>query len=498
MIAHESDRIERDLAATAARDGTRVAVDDGGSLHSWAELAARADAFAAALLARGLRPRDRVAVFLDKSADAVVALYGAWRAGAIAVPVYEGLKQRQLEYVLEHSEARFVATSARRRPLLGAAIARGVEAIEPALAPARAATALPGELPGGAEPAVILYTSGSTGRPKGIVVSHANLVAGARIVCRYLGLRADDRLLSVLPLSFDYGLNQLLCCARLGATLVLQRSTFPADVCRTLAERRVTVMAAVPPLWIQLMGPQSPLAEMELPALRLMTNSGGRLPAQVVQRYRDRFPHVEVVLMYGLSEAFRSTYLPASEVDRRPESIGRAIPETEILVHDAAGRACAPDEVGELVHRGPTVALGYWRDAEATAARFRPDPRGGAGRVVHSGDLVRRDAEGFLFFVGRGDQMIKTQGFRVSAEEVEGHLLASELVAEVAVTTEPDPVAGAALVAHVVATERADERALRAWCRRELPGYMVPKRFELHAALPRTASGKLDRQALAS
>jgi len=253
----------------------------------------------------------------------------------------------------------------------------------------------------------------------------------------------------------------------------------------------------VPPLWIQLIGPHSPLAGIELPALRLVTNSGGRLPAAIVRHYRERLPHVSIVLMYGLSEAFRSTYLPPEQVDRRPESIGCAIPETEILVLDAAGRECAPGAPGELVHRGPTVALGYWRDEAATRARFRPDPRGGDERVVYSGDLVVRDDEGFLSFVGRRDQMIKTQGFRVSAEEVEGHLLASELVAEVAVTAEPDEVAGAAIVAHVVATAPAGERELRAWCRRELPAYMVPKRFELHAALPRTASGKLDRQALA-
>src|SRR5262245_59734412 len=160
---------------------------------------------------------------------------------------------------------------------------------------------------------------------------------------------------------------------------------------------------------------------MRLPALCLITNSGGKLPAAIVRRYRERFPHVAIVLMYGLSEAFRSTFLPPEEVDRRPESIGRAIPETEILVLDAAGRVCAPNEPGELVHRGPTVALGYWRDAVATAARFRPDPRGTGARVVYSGDVVVRDAAGFLSFVGRGDQLIKISGFRVSAEEVEGH-----------------------------------------------------------------------------
>jgi acyl-CoA synthetase (AMP-forming)/AMP-acid ligase II len=357
-----------------------------------------------------------------------------------------------------------------------------------------------GALPGGETPAAILYTSGSTGRPKGILLSHANLLAGARIVSSYLEIAPDERILSVLPFSFDYGLNQLLCAVQNGATLVLARSNLPADICRTMQAKRITALAGVPPLFIQLMDRHSPLAKTALPDLRYLTNSGGVFPVELVRRYRAQLPHVRLYLMYGLSEAFRSTYLPPSEVDRIPSSMGRAIPETEILVIDEHGEECDVDVVGELVHRGPTVALGYWNDAAATARVFRPDPTDPSSpeRVVYSGDLVKKDADGFLYFCGRRDQLIKSFGYRISPDEVEELLLASGLVREVAVRGEADPVAGARVEAHVVPADAAtfDPEALLAHCRRTMPRYMVPRALHVRDSLPRTASGKLDRTAL--
>jgi len=349
---------------------------------------------------------------------------------------------------------------------------------------------------------VILYTSGSTGLPKGIVVSHANLVAGARIVARYLGIRASDRILSVLPFNFDYGLNQLLTAVHCGATLFLQRGTFVPDICDSLERWRISVLAGVPPLWIQLMQDGSPLARLALPKLRLITNSGGVLPVEVIRAYRLCFPHVAIYLMYGLSEAFRSTYLDPSQIEVRPESMGKAIPETEIWVLNEAGGACAPGEIGELVHRGPTVALGYFGDAAATRKVWRPNPFApdSSERVVYSGDLVRTDAEGFLYFVGRRDAMIKSSGVRISPQEVEELVYASELVAEVVACGEPHPVAGMAVVVHVVPRDRSTfaEQALLAHCRKTMPVYMVPKTIRVHHEFPRTASGKVDRQRIAS
>lgn len=495
------ERIEESLTLGAQRRPGATALVAAASEYSYAQLVSASRDFGSRLRSQGLQPGDRVGIYLDATPAAVMALYGTWLAGGVAVPIHSGLKRRQLQHILEHSGARCVVVSGRGRTQLPQTCKERCNVLDvgAALPEGQAAAATDfADLQGGSSPAAILYTSGSTGRPKGILISHANLLAGARIVSSYLGLRDRDRLISVLPFSFDYGLNQLLSSVHVGATLVLQRSAFPADICRTLQEQEITGMAAVPPLWIQLMGDQSPLPGMDLPKLRYITNSGGVFPVELVQRYRAKFPEVEIFLMYGLSEAFRSSFLPPTEIDRIPESMGRAIPETELLVQGDDGSECEPGQVGELVHRGPTVSLGYWNDPEATDRVFRPDPLDPSSRVVHSGDLVKRDADGFLFFVGRRDQMLKSFGFRMSPDEVEEQLFASELVAEVAVVGEADAVAGTAIVAHVVPADSADfrEPELLAWCRRELPHYMQPKRLEVHDALPRTSSGKLDRKAL--
>jgi acyl-CoA ligase (AMP-forming) (exosortase A-associated) len=482
--------------------GPGPAVVDGDRAASRDELAARALALAARIRGAGVEPGDRVGIHLEKSLEAVVALWGVWTAGAIAVPIHESLRSRQVEHIVSDSDAALLVSARRKLARLDEAARAGrpVLELEPGPAPAKTPGA-DAAGPSGQDPAAILYTSGSTGRPKGILLSHDNLLAGTRIVSSYLGITADDRLLSVLPFSFDYGLNQLTTAAAAGATLVLQRSHLPGDICRTLCTKAVTGMAAVPPLWIQLMQPGSPLGDVALPALRYITNSGGVFPVDVLRRYRERLPDVRVFLMYGLSEAFRSTYLPPEEVDRRPTSMGRAIPETTLYVLDGEGCPCPPGVAGELVHAGPTVALGYWRNPEATAAVFRPDPLDPKAKrpVVYSGDLVKRDAEGFLTFVGRRDQMLKCSGFRVSPEEVEEIVLRSELAREVVATGEPDSVAGTGIVLHVVPAEAEAfrEEALRDFCRREMPSYMIPKRIEVHESLPRTSSGKLDRKSLA-
>jgi acyl-CoA synthetase (AMP-forming)/AMP-acid ligase II len=258
-------------------------------------------------------------------------------------------------------------------------------------------------------------------------------------------------------------------------------------------------MAGVPPLWCQLMHGLSPFPTMQFPGLRYITNSGGVLPKETLSRYRRMLPETKVFLMYGLTEAFRSTYLPPDEIDRRPDSIGKAIPETDLYVVDEQDRECEPGQVGELVHRGPTVTLGYWQDPEATAAVFRPHPFGGqttGERVVYSGDLVKKDEEGYLYFVGRRDYMIKSQGFRTNPEEVEEIILSSRLVREVAVSWQSNDGSGALIVAHVVPLDQATctTEALLSYCRRVMPRYMVPSSIRFHNSLPRTSSGKLDRK----
>jgi len=506
MTTVESCRIELPLFARSREIPDKTAVIDGRLSWSYGALATLVAATSARLQAAGLRAGDRAVIFLDKHVEAVVALYAVWAAGGIAVPAYEGLRSRQVRHIVEDSGARLLISTARklaslesgsageaapfvldRRTLRGWRVPEG---------------GAPRRLAGGTEPAAILYTSGSTGAPKGILVSHANLCAGARIVARYLGLRRDERVLSVLPFGFDYGLNQLLTTVRTGATLHLQRSHFPPDICRTLADQRITLLAAVPPLWAQLMDRFSPFSRTAFPHLRTLTNSGGVFPAALVRRYRAQLPQARLFLMYGLSEAFRSTFLPPELVDSRTGSIGRAIPETEVLVvargADGSVRLCADDEPGELVHSGPTVALGYWRQPEATAQRFRPHPFAPeSGAVaVYSGDIVRRDRDGFLYFIGRSDQQIKSQGYRVSPEDVEQILHDSGMVSAALVCGRPDETAGTVLVAHVVPNERFSEQALLAFCHREMPTYMVPRAVRVHQSLPCTPSGKLDRNAV--
>ena len=349
----------------------------------------------------------------------------------------------------------------------------------------------------GRDLAVLLYTSGSTGRPKGVMVTHENLLWGAAIVAGYLGLTADDRLALALPLSFDYGLNQVTSAALAGACVVIERSTHPAAFCRTLEREAVTGLAGVPLLWRQLLSRHSPFADMRLPALRYATNTGGVLEPAIVRRLRAAKPSVRLFLMYGLTEAFRSTFLDPCDVDAHPDSIGRAIPNAEILVVDGDARECAPGEVGELVHRGPTVAAGYWGDPEGTARVFRRRPHDPSGEtVVYSGDLVRRDEAGLLYFEGRRDALFKSRGVRVNPEEIEIELRRCSDVADVIVfltlgessSAEPNIVA-----AFVAARDGDATEAVHRFCRSDLPPYMRPARLVAVDDIPRTPHGKPDR-----
>lgn len=487
------------LLDTAPSAERRVAVVESGREVSYGALAERSLAMASALARSGVEPGDRVAVLLRRGADAAAAFFGVLAVGAIVVIVNETLRPRQIEHILQHSGARVLLTSAElmdRQPraldaeslTLEVAGISGSDGFEP----------VPRT---GGDVAQIVYTSGSTGLPKGVTMSHANLWAGMRAVVQYLGITSEDRVASLLPFSFDYGLNQLLCCAGTGATLVVERSPLAQRIDETLRTSGVTVLPAVPPLWLQLLNVEA-FRTQRLPALRVMTNTGGRLPTDAVRRLRSCQPHAELVLMYGLTEAFRSTYLPPDLADRKPNSIGRAIPGAEVLVLGNDLRPCKPGDAGELVHRGPTVALGYWNDPEATGQRFRPHPLRPKGtpdaeRVVYSGDLVYRDEDGDLFFVGRRDHMIKTLGYRVSPDEVADVLYASGEVVEALVTSEPDEARGARIVAYAVLTPSGDLEGLQAFCARELPRYMQPSRIEVRAALHRTSSGKHDATATA-
>ena len=354
----------------------------------------------------------------------------------------------------------------------------------------------------------ILYTSGSTGKPKGVVLSHRNMVAGAKSVASYLENTRDDTLLAALPLSFDAGFSQLTTAFHVGARAVLLNYLLPRDVLKALEKERVTGLTAVPPLYIQ-------LAQLDWPSsitehLRYFANTGGRMPRETLAALRARMPKTKPFLMYGLTEAFRSTFLPPSEVDKRPDSIGKAIPNAEILVLREDGSPCAPNEPGELVHRGALVGMGYWNDPEKTAERYKPLPAHTPGReaglvipelAVYSGDTVRMDEEGFLYFIGRRDEMMKTSGYRVSPTEVEEVLYATKLVGECVAFGVDHDTLGQSI--QVIATPpeggELDVQALLAECRNRMPAYMVPHGIDVrNGPLPRNPNGKIDRKTLST
>ena len=350
----------------------------------------------------------------------------------------------------------------------------------------------------------ILYTSGSTGKPKGVVLSHRNMVTGAKSVASYLENRSDDTLLAALPLSFDAGFSQLTTAFHVGARVVLLNYLLPRDVLKTIEREKVTGLTAVPPLYIQLTQLNWPETITE--HLRYFANTGGRMPRETLDALRRHLPKTRPFLMYGLTEAFRSTYLPPAEVDRRPDSIGKAIPNAEILVLREDGSPCAPNEPGELVHRGALVGMGYWNDPEKTAERYKPLPANAPGReaglvlpeiAVFSGDTVRMDEEGFLYFIGRRDEMMKTSGYRVSPTEVEEILYATKMVGECVAFGVDDDTAGSGHSGHCHASRAGNSMTLRllAECRIRMPAYMVPAGIEVrNGPLPRNPNGKIDRK----
>jgi acyl-CoA ligase (AMP-forming) (exosortase A-associated) len=485
---------------------------------SYSQLWDGSRAFAGGLARTGLGRSERVAVYLDKQIETVASFFGTSAAGGAFVPVNPLLRPQQVGYILNDCGVRVLVTSAERLALLGDELEQCatlehvvVVAGEPARVAGREYTVHAwddfvslGEAP---EPnaidvdmAAIFYTSGSTGSPKGVVLSHRNLISGGESVSEYLGNHEGDCILAALPLSFDAGFSQLTTGFTAGAHVVLVNYLLPRDVVRLCAEHKVTGLTCVPPLWLQ-------LADQTWPAeatrnMRYFANTGGRMPKSTLDRLRGIFPQAKPYLMYGLTEAFRSTYLDPAEVDRRPDSIGKAIPNAEVLVVREDGSICDAGEHGELVHRGALVAMGYWNDPERTAERFKPAPnRDGAictgETAVFSGDLVRRDEEGFLYFVGRKDEMIKTSGYRVSPTEIEEVVYSTGLVGDaVALGVDDERLGQHVLLAVSPANGHVDTDELLSVLRRQLPRYMVPTTVVVRPSLPRSPNNKFDRNLL--
>ncbi len=467
----------------------------------------------------GVKRGDRIAIFLPPDSSLPLAIFATAQASAVFVPIHHGLFPDQVLHILNDCGAVALITDATRlerlRNVLPNAPALKLTIVDStndvsnsletyswkSLCEHQSSTSdqcIERDL------AAILYTSGSTGCPKGVMLSHANVIAGAKIVSDYLNLSNADRLLAALPLSFDAGLNQLTTTVLQGATTVMVSFRFGREIVSQLIEEKITGLAGVPSLWSLLAQPSSGLGKQPLSHLRYITNTGGAMPQTLLRQLQDLLPSTDIVLMYGLTEAFRSTYLPPEELKSRPTSMGKPIPNTEILVINDSGNRCKPGETGELVHHGPTVSMGYWGHPDLTTQVLRPHPDPLPGHpndalVCYSGDLVRQDEDGFLYFVGRRDNQIKSAGFRISPNEVEDVLCQVAPLRQVAVIGVPDTVLGQHLVAFAIPQENAgalDAATVLADCTSKIPRHMVPKKIHFVSELPMTSSGKVNYPAL--
>ncbi len=507
--------LHHDFDSSLGRTPSKVALVCGSARHSYADVDRCAGAIAAALQQRGVRHGDRVALFLDNGLEFVAGVYAALRIGAVFMPINPLTKADKLAYMLADARACALLTSDVLAPvwsggleqlghlhtiLVAGSMPEASDARLLAWPVASAAVGLPAVCQETIDQdlASIIYTSGSTGLPKGVMLSHLNMVSAARSVSTYLGLRADDVILCALPLAFDYGLYQVLMAFRLGATVVIERSfSFPVKALEVMAREQVTVFPGVPTMFSMLMALTN-LAQFELAALRLITNTAAALSEVQIRELRNLFPQAILYSMYGLTECKRVTYLPPEQLDLRPTSVGRGMPNEEVWLVDDDGTRLPNGATGELVIRGSNVMRGYWEKPEETAKRLRPGPI--AGEVLlYSGDLFRTDSEGWLYFVARRDDIIKSRGEKVSPREVENALHALEGVYEVAVVGVPDAVLGQAVKAYVTLKPgvQLTEREVIRHCLARLESFMAPKFVEFVDSLPKTDTGKIKKTGLA-
>ena len=506
-------RVERFLTDSARRCGDKVALVAGGARLTYRDLDRASDRLAGALADRGVARGDRVIVFMDNCREAVIAIFAALKAGAVFSPVNPSTKADKLAYVINNCRARALVTQDKLRVVANAALAEAPSvaftvtagAKEPVRAGLSFEAALAADRPAprfagiDLDLAMLVYTSGSTGLPKGVMMTHRNVVAAATSITTYLDNTPDDVILNVLPISFDYGLYQVLMAAKVGATLVLEQSfAFPQAIFARMTAERVTGLPLVPTMAAIILQMRD-LAPGAFPHLRYITNTAAALPPAHITRLRELFAGARLYSMYGLTECKRCTYLPPDELARRPGSVGIAIPGTEAYVVDGHGARVPPGVTGELVIRGAHVMQGYWENPEATARALRPGPYDWE-KVLYTGDLFRADDDGFLYFVGRKDDIIKTRGEKVSPKEVENALYALPGIREAAVVGVPDPILGSAVKAVVAADPHANLSAhdVIRHCARHLEDFMVPKMVEFRDALPKTESGKISRRQVAA
>ena len=512
-------QVESFLELSAARSPEKTALVCNNSRFTYGQLEARANRLAAALIAGGVQRGDRVAIYLENSVEAVISVFAILKASAVFVVVNPMTKADKLAYILNNCRAAGLITDRTKLGTLsnaltdtprlqGVWVAGGVPRLDFATSKrlfdlgatfddANLSTAPPAKKCIDIDLAALIYTSGSTGRPKGVMLTHLNIVSAATSITNYLENQPDDIILSVLPLSFDYGLYQVLMAFKFGGTLILERSfTYPYRIIELLNQERVTGFPIIPTISAMLL--QLDLAAHRFPTLRYITNTAAALPTEHIRQLRRLLPDVRIFSMYGLTECKRVSYLPPDQIDIRPASVGRGMPNEEIYIVDDAGRRAETGVVGELVVRGSNVMKGYWELPEETDRMLKPGPLPGE-RVLHTGDLFRMDEEGYLYFVGRKDDIIKTRGEKVSPREVEDVLHAMPGVAEAAVIGVPDEVTGEAIkaVVRLQPGVRLTAGQVIHWCSLKLENFMVPKFVDFEGELPKTSSGKISKRELA-
>lgn len=509
------------LEHSAARLPDKTALVCGDQRLTYRQINESANRLGAALTDMGIRRQDRVIIFLDNSSECVISLFGVLKSGAIFVILNPTMKSKKLNYILRDSGARVIITQSNKSKIINEAVSdltdlrhiiwvgkppsftgdssgtfhHGWEEVFSQTPNPR----LTGSNTGiDVDLATIIYTSGSTGEPKGVMSAHHNMVAAARSITQYLKNVEDDIIFNTLPLSFDYGLYQILMAFYFGGTVVLERSfAFPYKIIEKLVQERVTGFPIVPTMAAILLQMDS-LPKFDFSSLRYITNTAASLPVAYIRKLQVLFPHVKIYSMYGLTECKRVSYLPPDQLDRRPNSVGIPIPNEEVFVVDENGQEVRPGEVGELVVRGSNVMQGYWNDPEGTSRTFRPGKYRGEV-MLYTGDLFKKDEEGFLYFVTRKDDMIKTKGERVSPKEIENALCELKGVAEAAVVGVPDELFGSTIKAFIVCSdgEVLSEEKVKKYCMQNLEPFMVPKYVEFIKALPKSSHGKVDKKALA-
>jgi long-chain acyl-CoA synthetase len=488
------------FVATVRVHAKRPAIVQGEVSVTFGEWLGRALEYRNWLCGAGGRPHDRVILWMDPSTEMAAALFGVWGAGGIPVLVDSMSPSSHLAHAIDVCAPRVLVHSPELPLPAEASAVRTVSSSEiraaPDLMPPRSATWR-------TEPASIVFTSGSTGRPKGVTQSHENLIRGCRTVGTYLGLRPDDRLICPVRWSFDYGYGQLLTTALLGVSHILPVTPEPIAVCEAVARHRPTLFPGTPQWFTYLLMGLSPFRNTDISSLRIVANTGGTIPTPVREEMAQIFAHCDIFLNYGLTESYRTTFLPPREMRRRPTSIGKGMPGVDVQVIGTDGKRAAPGEEGEIIHRGDCVFLGYWGDPEATQMALRPDPLAPPGspevrRTLFTGDLGHMDENGFLYFHGRKDQQLKSMGVRVSPGEIEDVLYQSGLVREVAVFGLPHDLIGDEICAVFVPAVGAIEpvKQLRRHAAQRMSPYMLPRRYVTTDRLPRTHSGKIDYTAL--